>query len=123
MIRKNEFIDNIDKVIGTKIFEFRISMGLSRQELGERIGVTHQQMQKYEKGTNRVSVGRLALIAAALRKPIEEFFDNISDKHNPVKTQHQRMCIEVARNFMRIKQSHHQDAVSSLVRTLADESN
>jgi transcriptional regulator with XRE-family HTH domain len=121
MARKSEDIDVINNVIGIKIFELRIAMGMSRQELGEKIGVTHQQMQKYEKGTNRVSAGRLCLIAKVLDKPVEYFYEVVGDKNRPVKTQHQRMCIEVARNFMRIKKSHHQDVISSLVRSLADE--
>ncbi len=121
MARKNELTDKIDAVLGTRIQELRMAMGLSRQQLATRINVTHQQLQKYEKGTNRISAGRLATIAKALRKPISYFFEDMEEIAQTIPTQHQRMCIEVARNFMRIKSPMHQNAVNLLVRTLAEE--
>ena len=120
MARKNEFTVRIDSLIGMKIHELRISMGFSRQQLAEKIGVTHQQLQKYEKGTNRISAGRLAAIAQSLKKPVSFFFDEVENENNTLPTQHQRMCIEVSRNFLRIKDPKHQNAVNMLVRTLAD---
>ena len=120
MARKSEFTERIDKIIGRKIHELRISMGLSRQQLSGKIGVTHQQLQKYEKGTNRISAGRLAAIAKALNKPVSFFFDGIDKNDNILPTQHQRMCIEVSRNFLRIKNPMHQNAINLLVRTLAE---
>lgn len=120
MARKNEFTEKIDTIIGMKIHELRISMGLSRQQLAERIGVTHQQLQKYEKGTNRISAGRLAAIAKALNKSVSFFFDGVEDDTDTLPTQHQRMCIEVSRNFLRIKSPMHQNAINLLVRTLAE---
>lgn len=119
MARKSEFTEKVDTVIGMKIHELRISMGLSRQQLASRIHVTHQQLQKYERGTNRISAGRLAAIAKALRKPVAYFFDEL-DQTQALPTQHQRMCIEISRNFMRIKNPMHQNAVNLLVRTLAE---
>jgi transcriptional regulator with XRE-family HTH domain len=120
MARKNDFIKNVDKLIGDRIFSLRLAKGLSRQQLAEEIEVTHQQLQKYEKGTNRISVGRLVLIAKALSEPVEYFYEGVEGKnHEAVVTQHQRMCIEVARNFMKIQYPEHQDAVNALVRSLA----
>lgn len=122
MSRKNQNIDHIDIHIGQKIYQLRLAQGLSRQELGEKIGVTHQQCQKYEKGTNRISAGRLALIAKVLNKNISYFYQDIDNEVPEIKTHHQRMCIEVARNFMKIKNSIYQDAVNTLVKSLAEES-
>lgn len=107
----------IDKQIGTKILELRTAMGISRHQLAEKIGVTHQQTQKYEKGVNRISAGRLVSIAEALQTPVEYFFDNDSDVQTPSK--HQRMCIEVARNFLKIKSRSQREAVNALIRALA----
>ena len=56
----------IDKVIGQKIRELRNRWGLSQSELAERIGISFQQIQKYEKGSSRISVMRLQQIAEAL---------------------------------------------------------
>lgn len=114
--------DHIDKRIGLKIKELRIAMGMSRHQLAERIGVTHQQTQKYEKGVNRISAGRLASIAETLGKPVGYFFDESEDSVEAMlPDQHQRMCIEVARNFMRISNPSYREAVNTLIRTLAEE--
>ncbi len=120
MARKSEFTEKVDKVIGIKIHEMRISMGLSRQQLAAKIGVTHQQLQKYERGTNRVSAGRLIAIAKGLGKTTSYFFDNIEEGREALPSQHQRMCIEVSRNFMKIKNPMHQNAINLLVRTLME---
>jgi transcriptional regulator with XRE-family HTH domain len=121
MARKSKFTEQIDNAIGQKIHELRISLGLSRQQLAERIGVTHQQLQKYEKGTNRISAGRLVAISQAMGKPVAYFFENVMEGGRDMPSQHQRMCIEVSRNFMRIRDPMHQNAVNMLVRTLASE--
>jgi transcriptional regulator with XRE-family HTH domain len=120
MARKSEFTERVDTIIGVKIHELRISMGLSRQQLAAKIGVTHQQLQKYEKGTNRISAGRLMAIAKALGKTVSFFFDNVEEAQEALPSQHQRMCIEVSRNFMKIKSAQHQNAINLLVRTLAE---
>ncbi|MEA2876377.1 MAG: hypothetical protein QOF14_1573 [Hyphomicrobiales bacterium] len=64
-----------DVAIGEKVRALRLDRGLSQSELGERVGVTFQQLQKYEKGVNRVSAGRLVRVAAALNVPIMAFYD------------------------------------------------
>jgi len=120
MARRNDFISNIDKTVGEKVYSLRLAKGLARQQLSEAIGVTHQQLQKYEKGTNRISIGRLVLIAKALSEDISYFYKDInSTKAEQAVTQHQRMCIEVSRNFMKIKSPEHQNAVNTLVKSLS----
>jgi transcriptional regulator with XRE-family HTH domain len=120
MTRKNDYIIEVDKYIGNKIYSLRLAQGLSRQQLAEVIGVTHQQLQKYEKGVNRISVGRLVLIAKALAKDVTYFYEGLENNaEESVKTQHQRMCIEVSRNFMKIQNSEYQNAVNSLIKSLA----
>lgn len=119
MARKNNYIEEVDKFIGSKIYSLRLAKGLSRQQLAQVIGVTHQQLQKYEKGNNRISVGRLVLIARALDKNISYFYDGLETGGNePLITQHQRMCIEVSRNFMKIENAEHQNAVNTLIKSL-----
>lgn len=123
MARKNEYIKEIDQLVGKKIYSLRLAKGLSRQQLAEVIEVTHQQLQKYEKGTNRISVGRLVMIAKALGKNVDYFYSDLESRNTePMLTQHQRMCIEVSRNFMKIRNAEHQNAVNSLVRSLVKES-
>jgi transcriptional regulator with XRE-family HTH domain len=65
----------IDVEVGQRIRIQRLAAGLSQSELAERIGVTFQQVQKYEKGMNRVGAGRLTNIARVLNVPVGSFFD------------------------------------------------
>ncbi|MGU3538431.1 helix-turn-helix domain-containing protein [Methylobacterium sp. A54F] len=64
-----------DHSIGTRIAALRISRGVSQTALGTAIGVSFQQVQKYESGRNRVGAGRLQAIADLLEVPIATFFD------------------------------------------------
>lgn len=124
MSRKNEDIQEIDKIIGGEIYSLRLAQGKSREQLSSAIGVTHQQLQKYEKGTNRISVGRLVLIAKALGKNVSYFFAALSkDAQEETLTQHQRMCLEVSRNFMKIRDAEHQNAINTMVRSLVTKDN
>lgn len=70
-------MNTIDKEIGRRIRHRRWRMSVTQQELGKLIGVSFQQIQKYETGTNRVSASKLIFIANALSVPITYFFDNI----------------------------------------------
>src|ERR1051325_5050891 len=69
-----------DVEIGRKIRALRLERGLSQSALAERIGLTFQQVQKYEKGTNRVSAGRLQQIADLLNVPITFFYGGMGAK-------------------------------------------
>ena len=65
----------IDVLVGQNIRICRLQKGLSQGELGRQIGVTFQQVQKYEKGANRVGASRLTQIADVLSVPIPTLFD------------------------------------------------
>jgi len=67
--------DPVDIEVGQRIKIQRLAAGLSQTELGESIGVTFQQVQKYEKGANRVGAGRLTQIARVLNVPVNTFFE------------------------------------------------
>jgi transcriptional regulator with XRE-family HTH domain len=68
---------SIDKEIGSRVRMRRISIGMSQEKLGDMLGLTFQQVQKYEKGANRISVGRLVDIAKILGVDIHFFFNGI----------------------------------------------
>ena len=126
MKSKREQADEVDMMIGAKIRRRRLELGMSRQQLAQAIGVTHQQTRKYEEGLNRISAARLRKVAQALERPVSFFFEGIDDENNDsdeltVPSQHQRLCIEVSRNFMRIRNADYQVAVNALVRSLASE--
>jgi transcriptional regulator with XRE-family HTH domain len=67
-----------DVAVGQRIRQFRKATGISQTELADQVGVTFQQVQKYENGKNRVGAGRLIQIADALDIPITAFFDGVA---------------------------------------------
>ena len=109
----------IDDHVGGRIRERRIMLGLTQQQLAEMIGVSYQQAHKYERAVNRVSAGRLFEIARALNAPITYFYEGIGEEGPPQITLHQRMQLDIARNFAEIRNERHQEAVSQLARALA----
>jgi transcriptional regulator with XRE-family HTH domain len=64
-----------DKHVGSRVRMRRMMLDMSQTELGNNIGLTFQQVQKYEKGTNRIGAGRLHEIARILKVPISFFFE------------------------------------------------
>ena len=70
--------DNRDMEVGRRVRSRRLECHVSQTELAGGIGVTFQQVQKYEKGTNRIGAGRLERISETLGVPISLFFDNMN---------------------------------------------
>ncbi len=66
----------IDSHVGGRIRLRRNMIGMSQEKLGDSLGITFQQVQKYEKGTNRVGASRLQAIAGILTVPVSYFFDD-----------------------------------------------
>ena len=75
--------DARDGEVGRRVRTQRLAKGLSQTELGERIGVTFQQVQKYEKGTNRIGAGRLSRIAQTLETSVTYFFPSENEPAMP----------------------------------------
>jgi transcriptional regulator with XRE-family HTH domain len=72
---------DVDVLVGERIRFRRIQSRMSQAKLGEAIGVTFQQIQKYEKGTNRIGSGRLFKIAEVLQCDVTEFYESV--RNNP----------------------------------------
>jgi len=79
-IKKQVRVTDIDRHVGKKLKLRRINLGLSQQELGKRMNITFQQIQKYEKGINRVSSGKLYELSKILKVPVGYFFEGIDDE-------------------------------------------
>ena len=76
MVRKHDFKHRaIDAYVGQRLKLRRGHMGLTQTQLADMLGLTFQQIQKYEKGQNRIGAGRLYHLARALNMPINYFFD------------------------------------------------
>jgi transcriptional regulator with XRE-family HTH domain len=114
-------VQDIDRHVGARIRQSRITLGLTQQQLADLIGVTYQQEHKYERGINRVSAGRLFEIAKALSVPVGSFFEGLDERQSPEPNPHERMCLEIAKNFAQIPSERYQEALSRLARTLAAE--
>ena len=67
--------DPVDRYVGSRVRMRRIMLGMSQEKLGEALGLTFQQVQKYEKGTNRVSASRIQQIAEILQVPVSFLFE------------------------------------------------
>jgi len=65
----------VDKYVGRRVRMRRIMLGMSQEKLGEALGLTFQQIQKYEKGTNRVGASRIQQISEILQVPVSFLFE------------------------------------------------
>jgi transcriptional regulator with XRE-family HTH domain len=74
----------VDVHVGQRVRQRRWMVGMTQQQLGNKVGIKFQQIQKYETGTNRISASRLWDIAAALDVPVSFFFEGLSSQDMPV---------------------------------------
>lgn len=68
----------VDRHVGNRVRLRRMTVGMSQEKLGEALGVTFQQVQKYEKGTNRISASRLYYTSRILGVSVSHFFEGLS---------------------------------------------
>jgi len=71
--------DPVDIHVGKRVRERRVSLGMSQRALGECLGLTFQQIQKYERGANRISASKLWALSNFFEVPIEWFFDGLGE--------------------------------------------
>jgi transcriptional regulator with XRE-family HTH domain len=76
--------DHIDQLVSRRLKMRRMMLGLSQQDLGGAVDVSIQQVQKYEKATNRISSGKLHAFAKFLKVPISYFFDQGDDGNKAI---------------------------------------
>ena len=108
-----------DRRIGARVRERRLMLGLTQQELAERVGITYQQAHKYETGANRISAGRLAQIADALGVEPGHFFEGRGNGAAAEPAAAQRLLLELARSFMALPRRQ-QEALVAMARAMAD---
>lgn len=112
--------NDMDRHVGLRVRKRRIMVGLSQQKLAEMIGVAYQQAHKYERGLNRISAGRLFVIAQALAVEPSWFFEDFAEQGKPHElAPRQRLCLELVRNFSLIRDEKQQEVLSQMVRSLA----
>ncbi len=90
----------VDVYVGSRVRERRALAGMSQEDLGDRLGISFQQVQKYENGKNRVSASRLWEIAAIVGVPVEWFFEGTEKpKVQKEEWRMRRKTIELVRAF------------------------
>lgn len=128
----------VDAHVGGRLRERRILLGLSQTKLGESLGLSFQQIQKYERGIDRISVGRLVHLAQVLGVPITYFFDDLDDVTPPAnmplpswgkrgsgKTQKtedpmsKRETLELVRAYYQIDDQQLRKNIFALIRSIA----
>lgn len=86
-----------DVHVGGRIRLRRNMLGMSQEKLGEALGITFQQIQKYEKGTNRVGASRLQAIASILSAPVAFFFEDVPGQEGG---EHKGLAEDSSANFV-----------------------
>lgn len=108
----------VDLHVGTRIRERRVLLGLTQEELAKVLGITYQQMHKYERAINRVPIGRLCEIAKLLRVKIGYFLEGLEGGEPPTQeTEHSRQVLKHMEVFTALDYGHRQ-AVAGLARDL-----
>jgi transcriptional regulator with XRE-family HTH domain len=115
----------VDVHVGARIRLRRNMIGLSQEKLGESLGITFQQIQKYEKGMNRVGASRLQAIGNILNVPVTFFFDDMFEEESEttyvVGFLNSSEGIQLARAFAKIGDAKIRRKILDLVRTLGHE--
>ena len=119
-----------DVYVGSRVRMRRKMLGLSQEKLGEKLGITFQQIQKYEKGTNRVGASRLQAMATALEVPVSYFFpDEAGAAAGGMREEGATFMmdflsttegLELSRAFVRIQDAKIRRKVLELVRALGE---
>jgi transcriptional regulator with XRE-family HTH domain len=123
----------LDVAMGQRIRERRRALGMSQGDLARALGITFQQVQKYERGANRVSASKLYEIASTLHAPISYFFDGLDDPTGDgapsaggdEQTVHAFLMtsegLDLARGFARVPRGRVRRRILELIRALAGE--
>ncbi|HEU4659721.1 MAG TPA: helix-turn-helix transcriptional regulator [Pseudolabrys sp.] len=124
----------IDKHVGSRVRMRRMMMSMSQEKLGDALGLTFQQVQKYEKGTNRIGASRLQQIAHILQVPVSFFFEGaphlsshssgMSEAPSPAYVSDFLATsdgLALTKAFMRIKNSKLRRRIVDLVEQIAGE--
>jgi transcriptional regulator with XRE-family HTH domain len=125
--------NTVDSHVGTRVRLRRMLLGMSQEKLGESLGLTFQQVQKYEKGVNRIGASRLFDLAQVLGVPVQFFYDELGHNDHPAMTGFSertetyvvdflgsREGLELNKAFVRITDAKVRRSVIDLVRSLAD---
>jgi transcriptional regulator with XRE-family HTH domain len=110
---------NHDAHVGHCVRALRILKGLSQVQLANAIGVSYQQVHKYETGTNRLTAGRLHALAQILGIAVKDFFDGLAPIEGSRPEPHARRQLKLLQAAVRITNPQHRTALCDIVRAVA----
>jgi transcriptional regulator with XRE-family HTH domain len=110
---------DVDRHVGARMRERRIMLGLTQQQLADQIGVALQQAHKYERGMNRMAASRLYKAAQVLGVGVSYFFEELHDGGRTFRAPPQQRLLAGLMHSLTTARPEHQQAICSLVRTLA----
>jgi len=122
----------VDVHVGVRLRTRRTLLGMSQEQVADALGLTFQQLQKYERGSNRISASRLYELSHILDVPVPFFFEGLSgDKDSRNRTTdtasaddpaqlHKRETLEFVRAYYHIKDPAVRDRIVTLTRAIAD---
>ena len=114
----------LDVLVGSRIRTFRMNRGMSHAVLAARAGITYQQLQRYERGTERVGASRLSRIAAALDVSVGEFFESCeavsSSLSLPLRLLTEPGALRVLEAYARTTNPRVRRSLAKLVESIAD---
>lgn len=113
--------NSVDRHVGNKIRQRRLERGVTQQELARALGISYQQVQKYENGNNRVSAGRMFILAQALGIGVNEFFEDFGSPVPPGRLSlTSDETIQLAKELGAIEDVRLRTTLRALVRTIVD---
>jgi transcriptional regulator with XRE-family HTH domain len=114
----------IDLLVGSRIRRFRKGRRMSQAQLGKKLGVTFQQVQKYENGKNRVGASRLQMISTALDVPVGQFFaDDAGTSRTSAKPlAFDPQALRFAEAFIRLSDRELRNSIIDMVEAMARKS-
>jgi transcriptional regulator with XRE-family HTH domain len=132
---KDDGPDPIDKYVGSRVRARRVGLRINQTKLGDAIGVTFQQVQKYENGTNRIGASNLFKISKTLSVKVAYLFEGLTEDEDAAKElaglsegsqtifevdpMSSREAIELMHNYFRVKDENVRKRLFQFVKTLA----
>jgi transcriptional regulator with XRE-family HTH domain len=126
---EKQHLNPIDVYVGGRLRARRLALGMSQEKLGDALGISFQQVQKYEKGINRIGASRLQHISSILQVPVEYFFEGAPGRQKSKVTGPSLAYVSeflattdgpvLAKAFMKIKHAQIRHHIVKLVNAIA----
>ncbi len=111
--------NDIDVAVGIKLRKLRLESGMTLQDLADQIGTSHQQLQKYETGVNRISAGMLPIVAEAIGVELTEFYEDARSLVAEQKSEADKLRAECETWLRRTKSEDTLRAMSKVLKAMA----